>query len=44
MGSATLGGKGCKERTRVSGEANRRRQLQTAIHAGVMPAPHTHIA
>ena len=49
MGAAAYRGKGFKERaTEGNGrwrEANRRRQLQTAIHPGVMPPlpPFTHI-
>jgi hypothetical protein len=44
MGTTAYGGKGFKERTRVSGEVDRRRQLQTALHAGVMPPPHPETA
>ena len=40
LGTAAFGGRGFKGRARVTGERpNRRRPLQTAIHAGIMPSP-----
>ena len=40
MGTAAYGGKGFKEKGKGKWpEANRRRQLQTAMNVGVMPPP-----